>query len=180
MTKEQKNLRLTLTLAMLTAISIILGKYLAIRGGDVMRFSLENMPIIFAGMAFGPLAGGLVGCVSDLVGCVMVGYTINPTVTIGAAVIGVISGLVPHLLKKCSLDERLVTVITVAFSHLLGSLIIKTLGLAAYYDMPFLVLLLWRALNYVIVGVLDGLTVHILLHNKGIKMQINALREDGK
>lgn len=180
MKNELKNLKLTVTLAMLVAISIILGKYLAINGGNVMRFSLESMPIILAGMAFGPVAGGLVGAVADLVGCLMVGYTINPTITVGAAVIGIISGLVPSLLKKARLDERLVTIITVAAAHLAGSVIIKTLGLAAYYDMPFGILLLWRLLNYAIVGTLDGLTVHILLHNKGIRMQINRLKGESK
>ena len=180
MKKRNKNLRLTATLAMLTALSIILGKYLAIRGGDVMRFSLENMPIIFAGMAFGPVAGALVGVVADLVGCLMVGYTVNPAVTLGAAAIGLIAGLLPRLLYKARLDERLVTVITVAAAHLIGSVIIKTLGLAAYYDMPFTLLLLWRLLNYAIVGALDGVTVQVLLNNKGIRMQINEMKGEDK
>ncbi len=175
MKKSSKSLKITVILAMLSALSIICGKYLAIRGGDIMRFSLENMPIIFAGMAFGPIAGGLVGAVSDLVGCVMVGYTINPIVTLGAAAIGIVAGTIPLLLKKRELDTRLVNAITVAFAHILGSVIIKTLGLAAYYDMPFTVLLLWRVLNYAIVGAVDGIVVHILLNNKGIKMQLNAL-----
>jgi len=178
--KELKSLKLTATLAMLVAISIILGKYLAIRGGDVMRFSLENMPIIFAGLAFGPVAGGLVGAVADLVGCVMVGYTINPTVTLGATIIGITSGILPILLKNTKLDLRIVTVISVAAAHLLGSVIIKTIGLAAYYEMPFGILMLWRLLNYAIVGALDGITVHILLNNKGIRMHLSRIREEKK
>ena len=58
-------LKLTAALAMLAAISIICGKYLAIRGGDILRFSFENLPIIFAGVAFGPVAGALVGIVDE-------------------------------------------------------------------------------------------------------------------
>ena len=180
MDKSLKNLKVTMVLAMLAAISIILGKYLAIRGGDVMRFSLENMPVILAGMAFGPVAGALVGVVADLVGCLMVGYTINPAVTIGAAAIGLISGIIPIVLKKVKINGILVTLITVAAAHLIGSVIIKTLGLAVYYDMPFYVLLLWRLINYAIVGALDGLTVHILLNNRGVRMQINAMKGDSK
>ena len=106
MKKLQKNLKLTVILALLCALSIVMGKYLAIRGGDVMRFSLENMPIIFAGIAFGPIAGAVVGAVADLVGCVMVGYTINPLVTIGAAAIGAVSGSLHLFLKKKSLPIR--------------------------------------------------------------------------
>ena len=180
MNKRQKNLNLTVILAMLTAISILCGKYLAIRGGDVMRFSLENMPIIFAGVSFGPLAGAAVGAVADVVGCVLVGYTINPIVTLGATVIGIISGVMPILFAKTRLNDVIKMALTVSASHFVGSVIIKTLGLSAYYAMPFYILLLWRLLNYVIVCTLDGIILHILLQNKEIKAQIDRIKEKKK
>ena len=175
MTKRQKSLRITIILALMVAISILMGKYLAIRGGDVMRFSLENTPIILSGIAFGPGAGALVGLVADLVGCVMVGYTINPLVTLGAVAIGLISGFVPRILAKININGRLMLAITVAVAHLIGSVVIKTVGLSAYYDMPLVILMLWRVLNYLIVGALDGIVVHILLSRKEIDKQIKEL-----
>ena len=175
MTKRQKSLRITIILALMVAISILMGKYLAIRGGDVMRFSLENTPIILSGIAFGPGAGALVGLVADLVGCVMVGYTINPLVTLGAVAIGLISGFVPRILAKINISGKIQLAITVAVAHLVGSVVIKTLGLAAYYDMPLVILMLWRVLNYLIVGALDGIVVHILLSRKEIDKQIKEL-----
>ncbi len=175
MKKIDKNLRLTAALALLTALSILLGKYLAIRGGDVMRFSLENMPIIFAGMVFGPIAGGAVGLVADLLGCVMVGYTVNPVITIGGVAIGVISGLYYYINSKLPFTTPITVAITVGIAHLIGSVIIKTFGLAVYYDMPLIELMLWRLVNYTIVGVLDGVVVYALLNNKGVKMQIQNM-----
>lgn len=175
MKKSQKSLRITIVLALLVAISILMGKYLAIRGGDVMRFSLENTPIILAGIAFGPVAGATVGIIADLVGCIMVGYTINPLVTLGAAAIGLIAGAMPRLLNKIKIDPRIKTAIIIATAHVIGSVIIKTLGLAAYYSMPFIILLLWRVLNYLIVGILDGAVVHILLNHKAIDRQIKEI-----
>lgn len=175
MTKRQKSLRITIILALMVAISILMGKYLAIRGGDVMRFSLENTPIILSGIAFGPGAGALVGLVADIVGCVMVGYTINPLVTLGAVAIGLISGFVPRILAKINISGKIQLAITVAVAHLVGSVVIKTLGLAAYYDMPLVILMLWRVLNYLIVGALDGIVVHILLSRKEIDKQIKEL-----
>ena len=169
------NLKTLVFLAMLVAISIVCGKYLAIRGGDIMRFSLENMPIIFAGIAFGPLAGGLVGSVADIVGCVMVAYTINPIITLGAGVIGILSGIIPIILQKTKLKSTLILVITVASSHIIGSMLIKTVGLYAYYNMPFAVLLLWRILNYLIVGAIDGAVLHILFCRKEIRAHIKLL-----
>lgn len=169
------DLKTIVFLAMLVAISIICGKYLAIRGGDIMRFSLENMPIIFAGIAFGPLAGGLVGAVADLVGCIMVGYTINPIVTIGATVIGVIAGVLPLLMKKTKLSSTIILIITVTAAHTVGSVIVKTVGLASYYEMPFIILLLWRILNYVIVGSIDGIALHALFSRKEIRTHVKML-----
>ena len=180
MKKTQNNLKITVILALLTALSIVFGKYLAIRGGDIMRFSLENMPIIFAGIAFGPAAGALVGVVADLVGCLMVAYTVNPLVTLGAAAIGIVSGFAPALLRKARLKDGIVIAITVAISHFIGSIVIKTVGLSAYYDMPFIILILWRTLNYLIVGALDAVTVKVLLSNKEIRAQINRLTEAEK
>ena len=140
-----------------------------------MRFSLENTTIILSGIAFGPGAGALVGLVADLVGCVMVGYTINPLVTIGAVAIGLISGFVPRILAKININGKMSLAITVTAAHLVGSVVIKTIGLSAYYDMPLVILMLWRVLNYLIVGALDGVVIHILLSRKEIDRQIKEL-----
>ena len=166
-------LKVVAMLAILTAISIILGKYLAIRGGDVLRFSFENLPIIFAGMVFGPIAGILVGVVADLIGCLLVGYAINPIVTVGGAVIGLLSGLLSYLFKRLPKIHLAVRVfVTVLISHLVGSVVIKTFGLAVFYDMPLFILMLWRLLNYVIVGVLEAVVLFFLMKNKAINTQI--------
>jgi ECF transporter S component (folate family) len=167
-------LKVVAMLAILSAISIILGKYLAIRVGDVLRFSFENLPIIFAGMVFGPVAGVLVGVVADLIGCLMVGYTINPIVTLGGAAIGAVSGILSFIFTKIAKVHPAVKVITtVLISHLLGSVVIKTFGLAVFYDMPFIILMLWRLLNYVIVGALEGVVLFLLLKNKAISNQVS-------
>ena len=171
-----KSLTILVISAFLAAISIVCGKYLAIRGGDVMRFSFENMPILMAGMLFGPIVGAVVGVVADLIGCVMVGYTINPVVTAGAAVIGFVGGFVYHILdkiKRC--PNGLKISLSVGTAHLIGSVVIKTVGLAAFYDMPLVVLMLWRLLNYLIVGVLEALILWYLLKNKALVREINAI-----
>ena len=54
----------------------------------------------------------------------------------------------------------------------MGSVLIKTIGLADFYHMPYTVLMLWRMLNYLIVGIIDGTIIYILMKNKGISMQI--------
>ena len=172
--KQKRALKITVTLSLLVAVSIICGKYLAISGGEILRFSFENTPIIMAGMLFGPTAGVLVGVVADLVGCVLVGYTINPLVTLGAAAVGLLSGLSWLVLRKKGSFSYLFSVAaTVGVSHIVGSVLIKTFGLAVFYSMPMWALMLWRLLNYVIVGSVEGTLLYFLMKNKLLMKQFS-------
>ena len=177
---NKTSLNVSITLALLVAISIISGKFLAFRVGDILRFSFENLPILFAGVAFGPVAGALVGVVADLLGCIMVGYTINPIVTLGAAALGAVAGGSALLLKKNKLSNRLTLAISVICAHFIGSVVIKTAGLAAFYAMPYFVLTLWRGLNYVIVGAVEYFILVALFSSKGVTMQLGKLKGEKK
>lgn len=168
------HLRVLATASFLAALSIVCGKYLAIPIGNVMRFSFENLPILMAGMMLGPIVGILTGVVADLVGCFLVGYAINPMVTLGAACVGLVGGLLFRLLSKLPLFARVF--LSVFTAHLFGSVLIKTWGLAVFYDMPFYALLLWRLLNYVIVGIAEGLLLYYLLKSRAIRRRFDTLR----
>ena len=168
------NLQLLAVAAFLAALSIVCGKYLAFSIGTVLRFSFENLPILLAGMMFGPITGMLVGIVADLLGCVMVGYAINPLVTLGAACIGAIGGALFRMTRKLPLLWQ--TCITVILTHLVASVIVKTYGLAQYYNMQFHILLLWRLLNYVIVGVAEWLLIYTVLKNRALRRRFETLR----
>jgi ECF transporter S component (folate family) len=163
-----------LAVTLLAAVSIICGKYLKLPVGDVMRFSFENLSILLAGMVFGSLAGMGTGILADLVGCLLVGYQINPIVTVGAAAIGFLGGLIFRLCKKSPLLLRVG--ITVIVSHFIGSVIIKTFGLAQFYAMPFFVLMGWRGVNYLIVGILEWILLWILLRNKALTQQLERMK----
>jgi dihydrofolate synthase/folylpolyglutamate synthase len=171
--ERKSSVRVLVTMSALSAIGIILGKFLAFNVTEFMRFSLENITIIFSGIVFGPLLGAIVGTVQDLVGCLAVGYTINPIITLGCAVIGAVSGGVWILLRKMSLTLRLS--LSIALSHLLGSVFIKSIGLAVFYSLPFEVTVLWRLLNYLIVGVAEVLLLHLLFKSKQLLSQINKI-----
>ena len=175
----QMPIRYICALAMMSAISVIAGKYLQIPIGNTFRFSFENTPIIFTAMSFGPIYAMLVGIVADLVGCLLVGYEINPLVTVGAAAIGLISGITYKILEKASALPRII--LTVAIGHLIGSVVIKTLGLAIFYTMPIPMLMLYRLFNYLVVGAFECALLFILQKNKGINHIIRQIkRKDAK
>ena len=97
-------------------------------------------------------------------------------ITLGAATVGAVSGICSLIFKKCPLGLRLIP--TVALSHILGSVVVKTFGLAAWYDMPIPELMLWRLLNSTIVGVLEYTLLFIILKNKTVSGQIKSILED--
>ena len=169
------SLKIMVAVALLTAMSIVCGKYLKIPVGNVMRFSFENLPILLAGMGFGAPAGIITGVLADLIGCVLVGYEINPMVTLGAAAIGLCGGILYSALRRLPALPR--TLITVVISHLVGSVIIKTFGLAKFYSMPFFELMLWRSVNYLIVGVIEFVILYFIMKNKSVSSAIDSLKK---
>ena len=172
-TRRGGSARILVTLSALSAIGIILGKFLAFNVTEFMRFSLENITIILSGILFGPLYGAAVGAVQDVVGCIAVGYTINPIITLGSSAIGAISGLVYSRVKR--FPHPLAIVLAIAPAHLIGSVVIKTVGLSVYYSYPFVITLLWRILNYTIVGVVEVFLLITLLKSKQLLVQINKI-----
>lgn len=158
--------------AFLVALSIVCGKFLAIPVGEILRFSFENLPILFAGLVFGPVAGVLVGVSADLLGCVLRGYAVNPWVTAGGILIGLLAGLGGLLLRRCPLGVRVA--VTTAVAHLIGSVAVKTIGLAAYYTFPLWELMAWRLLNYTVVGVVEAVLLYALLRHPGIRRSIGG------
>ena len=51
--------------ALLTALSVVLARLLTIIPSEVSRFSLEAVPILLAGLLFGPLPGAAVGFAAE-------------------------------------------------------------------------------------------------------------------
>ena len=85
--------RLTL-MGIMIALSITFGKLIALNFGGAIRFSFENLPIMIASIALGPIEGAITGVTADVIGCFIVGYEINPMVTLGAGAVGLLAGLV--------------------------------------------------------------------------------------
>ncbi len=168
------NLRVLCAAALLAALSIVLGKYLAI-STPIFRFSLENLPILMAGIFFGPVVGGIVGAVADIIGCIMVGYTINPLVTLGGALVGILSGTVARIAtRKGRPLKPLSIILSVALAHIVGSMTVKSIGLAIYYGTP-METILWRIPLYVVIGALESLVIILLSRSRVLMGELARL-----
>ena len=130
--------RLTIS-AMLLAISVILGLF-KIPLSQVSEIRLQFLPVAMDGMLFGPLYGGIVGALSDILS-----YIVRPTgpffpgFTISAAVQGVIYGL---FLRRSSGMGRII--IAQAVDSIIVSLILVPVWLMMLYGNAFIPLFIAR------------------------------------
>ena len=167
--------------AMLAAMSLILGKFLQIPNPvqQIIRISFENLPVLLSGLTMGPLVGAMTGAVADLLGCVLYGYDINPLVTLGAAAVGLVSGFIGNYVLRRPLTLRVV--VSVIAAHLVGSVLIKSLGLAAWYlsfhQMGLVELLLWRLLTYTIIAAAECVILCLLLRHRALAGLIERMRK---
>ena len=146
-------------LAFLVSLGITLERVLGITAGP-FRISLGNLPIVLAGILFGPLDGALVGMVSDLLGCFIAGWTVNPVITFGAAVVGFTAGVVFRVFSpKC--NERLGFVFAIFSAHILGNIVIKSIGLHILLGYPW-ALLVYRVPLYLLIAVVETPLVKII------------------
>ena len=167
--------------AVLAAMSLVLGKFLQIPNPfqEFIRISFENLPIILAGIVLGPLPAMLVGIVADLLGCLLYGYAVNPLVTLGGAVVGLVAGLIAHYVVEKTLWLRVWLAVFAA--HAIGSVMIKTAGLAAWYltnySLGYLQFLGWRAVNYTVIGIAEGTVIYLLLRNRAFAKQMEEINK---
>ena len=174
---RSSGLRMLCVSALLSALSIVLGKYLAINVTDSIRLSFENLPVLMAGVFLGPLIGAAVGAVADLLGCVLVGYAINPIITAGATLIGLIAGLIARAFTRGGRSLSPLAVYTAVYAaHIAGSMILKSIGMAVYFSTPLEILLI-RIPVYLTIGVPEGAVILLLAKNKLFTGELRRLKK---
>ena len=170
--KSVISLRSLVTAAMLTAMSVVIGifcKTVLNFADGLFRVTFENLPIILSGVIFGPLVGGLVGGASDLVSYLLSAqaYPPNLVVTLGAVTVGAVSGIVAkYIIPKRGNLQFAVAGIS---AHVIGSMIIKPIGLYAFYGW----LVLWRIPLYLVIAPLEIIIICLLYKNGATRRLID-------
>lgn len=170
--KGLRNVRVLATAAMLGALSVVIGifcKNFLNFGAGMFRVTFENFPIILSGILFGPAVGASVGIVSDMVSYFLStqSFAISPIVTLGAALVGAVSGLISnYVFKKRS---TLSIILSVVCAHLVGSLAVKTFGIFAYYNLTYGMMLLYRLPTYTVIAAIESSAICLILKHKAFK-----------
>lgn len=162
-----------MALALLVATSIILTRFLSFHlpmfGTNAIRVGLGHVPIILAGILFGPVAGAMVGVVSDILGTLLFSpFPYFPGFTVSAALTGIIPGLLIKLVEKQKVG--IVQMLGLVYvTELPTSIFMNTKFVSMISGVPYAVLLLPRVAATAVM-VLFYSIILIVLYNQLLKL----------
>jgi ECF transporter S component (folate family) len=176
MQRKSSNLsktKMITTMALLVAMSVAIGwackTYLTLPIGAI-RVTFENLPVILSGILYGPIVGAVVALISDTISCLISpNPALNLIIMLGAASIGIISGIISRYLFNGS--KTLKVIFSVFLSHIVGSMIIKSIGLHVVWKYPFSVLV-FRIPLYIAIAVIESIVILAILQNSRLSVML--------
>lgn len=165
--------------ALLTALSVILARLLTIIPSEISRFSLEAVPILLAGLLFGPVPGATVGFAADFIGCLFSPFGYNPIFCLPPILYGLWAGLLRgYVWTKPTVWRVALAVFPAA---LCGSVLWQSAALALVYGgeaklVFFLTRLASRSIQFAVTGVIDTAAVWLLLRRNALSPVLHRLK----
>ena len=165
--------------ALLTALSVVLARLLTIIPSEVSRFSLEAVPILLAGLLFGPVPGAAVGFAADFIGCLFSPYGYNPIFCLPPSLYGLWAGLLRGFVWQKSTVWRVALAVFPA--ALCGSVLWQSAALALVYGgeakLPFfLTRLAARSVQFAFTGAVDTVTVWLLARRNALSPVLHRVK----
>lgn len=151
----QKNRKITwdtrtlVFVGLLAAMHIVLTRLIVIELGSY-RITIGCVCTILSGLWLGPVAGGVCGLISDLLGCLIKGYAVNPLITIAAVLWGLLPGFARPLLAGRKTRKTVTICVVVILSSILSTLVFTTAGLVLFQGYNFYVILPGRIAQWAI------------------------------
>ena len=137
-------------MALLVAMHLVLTRVLVIDLG-AYRISVGSVCTILAGLLLGPVAGGVCGFASDIIGCFMKGYAVNPFITVAAILWGVLPALVrPLIANKKKTGKTVGICVSIVVTAILSSLVLTTAGLVIMLGYNFYAIMPGRLIQFAI------------------------------
>jgi ECF transporter S component (folate family) len=166
------------TLGLLIALSIILTRFLAIMPTPNIRISFGHLPIILAGLLFGPIAGGLAGFAADFIGTTLFSpFPWFAPLALTPIIMGTVPPLIGMLLKKRTNLPTFIAMILPA--DILGPILWTTLSLQWLNKVPYLPTLITRLPIAGGIAVVNILMI-FLLYKSGLFRAVGISRFGGQ
>ena len=155
------------TLAFLAALSVVLSRILAINTHSI-RISFGSVPILLAGLLYGPFAGALVGFAADLVGSLALSsFGYMPLLAISPVLVGGLPGLMRGLVKDKTTPVRLGIVIFI--TEIIAAIGWTTSCLNLLSGTPLRELLMLRVPLYLTMALVETAVIYLLVRSGAFK-----------
>ena len=158
MSKSRFTTRTLTTLALLTALEIVLSRFLSVNAWNI-KIGFSFVPIVIAAVLYGPLAAGIVAALGDFIGALL--FPIGayfPGFTLTAFLTGCVFGL--FLYKK---QNWLRVIAAVGINQFVLSLFLNTFWISVLYDSPYVPLLATRVIQSVILTAVQLVCIQAIL-----------------
>lgn len=141
---------------LLIALNVVLTRIASIRigsgGVEIIRIGFGGYPIIFAGIMFGPLAGGIVGALGDIIGMIISPMgPYMPHFTLTAALTGIIPG---YIMRSCTSKECKTSfkrlLLAIGIGQIVTSIILVPYFMNTLFGVPYAVTLPSRLISQAI------------------------------
>jgi ECF transporter S component (folate family) len=157
MSKSRFNTRILTTLALLTAIEIVLSRFLSINAWNI-KIGFSFIPIVVAAILYGPIEAGIVAALGDFIGAIL--FPIGayfPGFTLTAFLTGCVFGFFLH--KK---QGWIRIIAAVGINQFILSLFLNTFWISVLYGSPFGPLLLTRLVQCMLLTVVQLICIQII------------------
>lgn len=158
MNKNRFSTKMLATLSILVAMEVIIARFGTIRPTESIKISLDFIPIVIAGILYGPVPAVIMSILADVLGAFL--FPVGPFFpgfTLTAAVTGLIYGLLLH--KSQSMPR---VVCAVVLQQLVCSMVINTFWLHVLYGLPYLPTMAARLVQCAVVTALQIVVIPLI------------------
>lgn len=149
--------------AILTAISIVLSRFLSIFISQTLKIGFSSIPLMLCGLMFGPLVGAMSGLAADLIGAmIFLGGQFHLGFTLSSILTAVIPALVKKYLIRDKKNSTLLIVVSVILTFLVAHLLLNSLWLTQLYGMTYPAMMISRAPKVIIEAILNIIIMKVI------------------
>lgn len=149
--------------AILTAISIVLSRFLSIFISQTLKIGFSSIPLMLCGLMFGPLVGAMSGLAADLIGAmIFLGGQFHLGFTLSSILTAVIPALVKKYLIRNNKNSTLLIVVSVILTFLVAHLLLNSLWLTQLYGMTYPAMMISRAPKVIIEAILNIIIMKVI------------------
>lgn len=166
---NKKNLTKQLcALALLIAVGVVLGRLVPVLSVWNAKIEFSFVAVMLAACIAGPIGGMVTGALIDFIGAILLPTgAYFPGFTATKALTGLVFGLL--LYKKCNLGRIVIAVLS---TQIVCGFLLNTLFISILYTKAFTVLLVTRAIQVVVMSVIEIVFAELVLDRAKLVQRI--------